>query len=315
MKTVLTDNVNTAAKIIINSGIVAFPTETVYGLGANVFDVKALNKIFKVKGREKDNPLIVHISSKSQLDFLSSEISSSAKKLINAFFPGALTIILQRNELIPGLVTANLNTVAVRMPSSKAARSFIQRCGVPIAAPSANISGSPSPTTYKHVLEDFNGKTLCILKGPDSKYGIESTVVDCSVEIPVVLRPGAITIEELKKVIPGIKYRKKHQVVKSPGLKYKHYSPKAKIQIIKTPDEIKSKVYKTAYIGLGKTGKDKMKLLSRIQICNNVGQYAKKLFWFFRICDNEKIDLIYVQKIPESGIGLAIMNRVKKALK
>jgi L-threonylcarbamoyladenylate synthase len=312
MKTILTDNSKQAAKFILKSEVVAFPTETVYGLGANAFDEKAVKEIFKMKGRPQDNPLIVHISAKNQVNLIASGVSTVARELIKKYFPGPLTVILKKNEIIPDIVTAGLDSIAVRMPSSKPARELIRASGVPIAAPSANISGSPSPTTFRHVLEDFNGKVPCILIGSKSKYGIESTVIDCTGDTPVVLRPGIITLEELRKIDKRIKLIKRKGKAKSPGTKYRHYSPKAKVVIVKKIP--KSKLNKSsAYIGIQSLLPVFGGKLGMYRHCRTNLEYAKLMFSFFRECDGKGIKTIYAEKIEERGIGLAVMNRLKKA--
>ncbi len=312
MKTFLTNNPKQAAKFIIKSDVVAFPTETVYGLGANSFDEAAVKKVFRLKGRPKDNPLIVHISNKKQLNLLASGLSKAANALIKKYFPGPLTVILKKNDIVPDIVTAGLDTVAVRMPSSKIAREFINLCGVPVAAPSANLSGAPSSTDFTHVLEDFGGKLSCILIGPKARYGLESTVVDCSGDIPLVLRPGIITLEELQKIDHRIKVKKGISKIKSPGTKYRHYSPKAKVIIVKHPP--KNKLNKSsAYIGIQTLPPSFRNKLGKYLHCKTNLEYAKSLFSFFRECDAGGIKIIYAEKVDEKGIGLAVMNRLKKA--
>lgn len=312
MKTFLTNNPKEAAKFIMKSDVVAFPTETVYGLGANAFDESAVKKIFRLKGRPKDNPLIVHISNKNQLNDLAAEISETAKELIKKYFPGPLTVILKKNEVIPDIVTAGLDSIAIRMPSSKVANGFIKACGVPIAAPSANVSGLPSPTRFAHVLEDFKGKVSCILIGPKSKYGLESTVIDCTKDVPQVLRPGIITVEELQQIDSRISSAKPIGKAKSPGTKYRHYSPKAKVVIAKTVPQIKLNKL-SAYIGIQKLSGTARATIGMYKHCSSKLEYAKSLFSFFRECDAKGIKTIYAEKIEESGIGIAIMNRLKKA--
>jgi L-threonylcarbamoyladenylate synthase len=312
MKTFLTNNPKQAAKFIMKSDVVAFPTETVYGLGANAFDEAAVKKIYRLKGRPEDNPLILHISNKKQLNLLASDISMTASALIKKYFPGPLTVILKKNDIVPDTVTAGLDTVAVRMPSSKIAREFINLCGVPVAAPSANLSGTPSPTDFTHVLEDFGGKVSCILIGPKSRYGLESTVVDCSGDIPQVLRPGIITLEELQKIDKRIKLKKGNSKIKSPGTKYRHYSPKAKVIIVKYPP--KSKLNKSsAYIGIQILPLLFRNKLAKYLHCKSKVEYAKSLFSFFRECDMQGIKNIYAEKVDEKGIGLAVMNRLQKS--
>ncbi|MCX7878447.1 MAG: L-threonylcarbamoyladenylate synthase [Ignavibacteria bacterium] len=310
MKTIVTTSVLKAASFIRKGETVAFPTETVYGLGADCFNEKAVMKIFKVKGRASDNPLIVHIHTKSQIRLLVREITESAYRIIKKFFPGPVTVILEKNDLVPHLVTAGLNTVAIRMPSMKFTREFIKKCGVPIAAPSANISGKPSSVTWEHVQNDFKGRIPCILKGPEVKYGIESTVVDCSVEPPVLLRPGKITLEELQRIIPEITLVNKSSKIKSPGMKYRHYSPEAKVIFWNTENrKLAADNENSAYIGLNKPDAS----FRKIKICKSPEDYASSLFSFFRECDREGFKKIYVQKVQRTGIGLAIMNRLDKA--
>lgn len=312
MKTLLTNNPDQAARFIKKAEVVAFPTETVYGLGANAYDENAVKKIFRLKGRPQDNPLIVHISNKSQIKILAESVSETAKKLIDEYFPGPLTVILKKNEVIPDAVTAGLDSIAVRMPSSVPAHEFIKSCGVPIAAPSANISGSPSSTTFRHVLEDFKGKVPCILIGPQSRFGLESTVIDCTGDIPAVLRPGVITVEKLRKIDKRIKVVKSMGKAKSPGTKYRHYSPKAKVIIIKKVP--KNKLNKlSGYIGTGSLLPIHRHKLGMYRRCKSKLDYAKSLFAFFRECDSKGIKTIYAEKLDEKGIGLAVMNRLKKA--
>lgn len=310
MKTLLTVSIPKAATFIKKGQVVAFPTETVYGLGANVYDEKAIKKIFKAKGRPKDNPLIVHITSKKDIQVLVKEIPETAKKIISKFFPGPITIILKKNEIISNSVTAGLDTIAIRMPSSKIARDLIKICGVPIAAPSANLSGSPSPTSFMHVLNDFRGKIPCILIGPNAKYGLESTVIDCTSAVPQILRPGVITLEQLRKIDKRIKYKSKTTKIKSPGQKYKHYAPKAQLQITNHKLQIENIKDNSAFIGLAKSIGNNFAMK---KICKDMNVYAKNLFSFFRECDNKGIKIIYAEKVSEKGIGLAIMNRLKKA--
>lgn len=312
MKTLLTNNPKQAARFIKKAEVVAFPTETVYGLGANAYDENAVKKIFRLKGRPYDNPLIVHISSKSQIKILAESLTETAKKLIDKYFPGPLTVILKKNEVIPDMVTAGLDSIAIRMPSSKTAKDFIKASDVPIAAPSANISGSPSPTTFRHVLEDFNGKVPCILIGPQSRFGLESTVIDCTRDIPAVLRPGIITIEKLRKIDKRIKSVKVKGKVKSPGTQYRHYSPKAKVIIVKQVPKNKLNNL-AAFIGIRSLLPVYRNKLGMFKHCKSKLDYAKSLFSFFRECDLRGIKLIYAERVDEKGIGLAVMNRLKKA--
>lgn len=311
MKTTVTNNPKIAAAFIKAGEIAAFPTETVYGLGADAYNEKAVKKIFKAKGRPVDNPLIVHIANKKDINVLAQEITPSAKKIISKFFPGPVTVILKKNEIIPPATTAGLDTIAIRMPAGRLAQQLIKAAGVPVAAPSANLSGSPSPTNFLHVLRDFNNKIPCLLIGPPAKYGLESTVIDCTGKHPVILRPGSVTLEQIKKLDKNAVIQKKGGKIKSPGQKYKHYSPKADVRIINVKREMSNVKRNEAFIGLDRNlGKGFEKVL----ICRFMNDYARKLFSFFRECDDEGIKTIWCQKVSEKGIGAAIMNRLNKAL-
>ncbi|KXK51651.1 MAG: SUA5-like translation factor [Chlorobi bacterium OLB5] len=311
MKTTVTNNPKIAAAFIKAGEIAAFPTETVYGLGADAYNEKAVKKIFKAKGRPVDNPLIVHIANKKDINVLAQEITPSAKKIISKFFPGPVTVILKKNEIIPPATTAGLDTIAIRMPAGRLAQQLIKAAGVPIAAPSANLSGSPSPTNFLHVLRDFNNKIPCLLIGPPAKYGLESTVIDCTGKNPVILRPGSVTLEQIKKLDKNAVIQKKGGKIKSPGQKYKHYSPKADVRIINVKREMSNVKRNEAFIGLDRNlGKGFEKVL----ICRSMNDYARKLFSFFRECDDEGIKTIWCQKVAEKGIGAAIMNRLNKAI-
>lgn len=311
MRTILTNSAKAASRFIKSGNIAAFPTETVYGLGANAYDEKAVKKIFKAKGRPADNPLIVHVAYKRDIGNLAAEITPSAKKIIKEFFPGPVTVILRKNEIVPDVVTGGLDTIAIRMPASKIAREFIKLCGVPIAAPSANLSGSPSPTSYVHVMKDMNGRIPCILAGPDAKYGVESTVIDCTGKHPVILRPGSVTLEQLKKLDRHTRAGRANGKVKSPGQKYRHYSPKANVRLIADFGlRIANSKNKKAFIGMRK---NLAKGLELVKICRTPEEYAKNLFAFFRQCDDAGIKTIYCEKISEKGIGAVVMNRLRKA--
>jgi len=312
MKTILTTLPNEAAEFIKRSGIVAFPTETVYGLGANVFDENAIRKIFEAKGRPPDNPLIAHIADVSQVQLLTSHVTESAQKFIEAFFPSPLTIVLPKAESVPLIATAGLQTVGVRQPNHPRANEFLKACDVPLVAPSANLSGRPSPTTWQAVFEDLNGKIDCILKGEQTQVGLESTVVDCTADVPLVLRAGAVTLEQLQRVIPStrIANTKEDEPARSPGLKHRHYSPKAKVVLIDSINEADANK-EDAFIGLTDNNFD----FGLKQICSSVEDYAHDLFLFFRSCDEAQIKTIYCQKVEEKDLGLALMDRLKRAAK
>jgi L-threonylcarbamoyladenylate synthase len=311
MKTTLTTSAVRAAQFISDNNIVAFPTETVYGLGANAFEADAVKKIFVAKGRPADNPLIVHIAEVEQLLSVVSKVPSYAEKLIDTLFPGPLTLVLQKNKNIASVVTAGLQTVGVRIPKHTLARKFLKECGVPVAAPSANLSGKPSPTTWQAVKFDLDGTIPCILKGNASKVGVESTVVDCTGSSPIILRAGGVTLEQLRDIIPSTRLAKNtsHGKVKSPGVKYRHYSPSAYVFIVSGIQETVP-MKNSAYIGLQRIGRNGFGL---VQSCRNAEEYAHSLFHFFRECDAKKIQTIYCESVSEGGIGLALMDRIRKA--
>ncbi|CAN5607380.1 L-threonylcarbamoyladenylate synthase [soil metagenome] len=309
MKTILTTLPEEAAQIIKNGGTVAFPTETVYGLGANVFDAKAIAKIFQAKQRPNDNPLIAHVGSLEQIKLLAAEITPIAQKFIEAFFPAPLTLVLPKAKKVPLTATANLPTIGVRMPENDLALKFLKSCGMPVVAPSANLSGKPSPTTWQAVFEDLSGRIDCILQGEPTEIGLESTVLDCTSEIPLVLRSGAITLEQVQKVEPKTRLYKlsEMETPKSPGLKHRHYSPRAEVILISNfkfqiPDS-------SAFIGLNEP-REKFDL---IKVCKSIEDYAHSVFAFFRECDRENIKTIYCETVEEKGIGLALMDRLKRA--
>ncbi|HEX8197061.1 MAG TPA: L-threonylcarbamoyladenylate synthase [Pyrinomonadaceae bacterium] len=310
MKTVLTTNPTKAAEFIKNGGLVAFPTETVYGLGADVFDIKAIEKIFVAKGRPSDNPLIAHVATHEQINSLVSAITDSAEKFIKAFFPAPLTLVLPKSARVPLIATANLPTIGVRMPRHDLARELLKECGVPLVAPSANLSGKPSPTTWQAVFEDLNERIDCILQGGQTEVGLESTVVDCTKDFPLVLRVGAVSLEELQKVVPETTIYKAGNAERlpSPGLKYRHYSPQAKVVLINPKSEIRNSEC-GAFIGLDEPPEE----FALKKICSSVEEYAREVFAFFREADAAGIKTIYCQTVGESGIGRALADRLKRA--
>lgn len=312
MKTKITESPSIAARYIQRGEVVAFPTETVYGLGANIFNEEAVRKIFIAKERPSDNPLIAHICDLSQLEQITSEIPETAAKLIEAFFPGPLTLILPKNEMVSSAATAGLKTIGVRMPKDPVARQFLRACAAPVVAPSANLSGRPSPTTWQAVRADLGGRISCILKGGRTKIGLESTVVDCSGEAPVILRAGAVTFEELSAVIPRTKISSEADITapKSPGMKHRHYAPRAKVLLAPFPQHTLPTDL-SAYIGL-KTPPDGASF-ERILICKDVEEYARELFNFFRECDERGIETIFCQTVDDEGLGLALMDRIRRA--
>lgn len=312
MKTVLTTSPDEAAAIIKRGGVVAFPTETVYGLGANIFDEKAVAKIFEAKRRPADNPLIAHISDISKIRTLATEVTENAEKFIQSFFPGPLTIVLAKSDAVPYIATAGLDTIGVRMPRFKLARRFIAACGVPVVAPSANLSGRPSPTTWQAVAEDLDGRIDCILQGDPTEIGLESTVVDCTGGTPLLLRQGAISLTQLQEVVPATKsyVPNSGEQPKSPGLRHKHYSPTAKVVILDDKCEISNLEVRSAYIGVNERGEQ----FQITRICRSAKEYASAVFEFFRECDRRGVKTIYCETVDETGIGSALMDRLRRSV-
>lgn len=235
------EGIKDAARHLSEGEVVAFPTETVYGLGCNAFDAGSVKKVFDAKGRPSDNPLICHISDKAQIKDIASEVTDTAKALVEAFMPGPVTVIMAKSDKIPGEVTAGLDTVGIRMPSHKVARDFIAACGCPVAAPSANISGRPSPTTAARVMEDMDGFIYAVIDGGASDVGLESTVIDATGDIPVILRPGAITREQVVAICGDCREAyavKEGETPRSPGMKYRHYAPSCPVEILDLPKDI-----------------------------------------------------------------------------
>lgn len=310
MQTVLTKSPAEAAEFIRRGGLVAFPTETVYGLGANVFDENAVAKIFAAKGRPNDNPLIAHVGDLAQIKLLVSEVTPPARKFIAAFFPAPLTLVLPKAPDVPLAATARLETIGVRMPKNDLAQEFLEMCGMPVVAPSANLSGRPSPTTWQAVREDLDGRIDCILQGAMTEVGVESTVVDCTADVPLVLRAGAVTLEDLQRIVPATKIYKieEGEKPKSPGLRHRHYSPRARVVLIDEESEIHN-LKPNAFIGLSEPDGD----FDLIKICVSAEDYAHELFNFFRECDRANIKIIHCQTVAEEGIGLALMDRMRRA--
>lgn len=327
------DKLQLAAKILRNGGLVAFPTETVYGLGANALDENAVKGIFTAKGRPSDNPLIVHIADKDYLSSLVADISEDAKKVIEKFWPGPLTIVLKKSARVPNIITAGLDTVAVRMPAHPVALELIRMSGVPVAAPSANISGKPSPTIAKHVIEDLDGRVDVIVDAGNAAVGLESTVLDMSVNPPMILRPGGITLQQLQKVLGDVSIDPavagetgKRSVPKSPGMKYVHYSPDADLIIVqgmlqavveKIGQLAKEYMGKNIRVGIMATDQTKMEYSADCVISvgdrYNPETIAANLFETLRKFDENRVELILAEAIDNKDIGVAIMNRMKKA--
>ncbi len=309
VKTNLTHDPMAAAEFIRVGGIVAFPTETVYGLGANVFDAEAVAKIFGAKQRPQDNPLIAHIGSPAQLEQLALSVPDFARTLIDAFFPGPLTLVLTKSDEVPSIATAGLDSIGIRMPRHELARAFLAACGTPVVAPSANLSGRPSPTTWEAVFEDLDGRIDCILQGDATEIGLESTVIDCTGDRPIVLRQGSVTLDDIRKVVPNADSSDSAEDArKSPGLRHKHYSPNAKVVIIDRDIQV-ADASSAAYIGLS----DREECFASEQIVADAQEYARILFEFFRECEREGLKTIYCEAVKENGIGGALMDRIRRA--
>ncbi len=321
-----------AGAIIKAGGLVAFPTETVYGLGGDALNPASSKKIYAAKGRPSDNPLIVHIADMEALPPIVAEIPEQAKRLAEVFWPGPLTMIFRKSDLVPRETTGGLDTVAVRMPVHKVAREFIRAAGGYVAAPSANLSGRPSPTVAKYVAEDMDGRIEMIIDGGDVEIGLESTIVDMTVEEPMILRPGYITKEMLEEVLEMVEEdctlmrADSGQAPKAPGMKYRHYAPKGDLTIVagealKVIDYINEQTAQAAAGGkkVGVIGTDATIGQYHAQVCKSAGNreqdstIAKELYRILREFDDEKVEVIYSESFSTQGLGQAIMNRLLKA--
>lgn len=318
-----------AGEIIRNGGVVAFPTETVYGLGASAFDDGAVRKIYQAKGRPSDNPLIVHIADAAEVEKVAREVPEGAKKLLDAFAPGPFTLILKKMPDISDTVTAGLDTVGVRIPSHPVAREFLRCAKVPVAAPSANLSGKPSPTKAEHVIKDMAGRVDAIICGGASVVGVESTIIDMTGDVPVILRPGGITKAQISEVLGEVEVDR-HVIEsvsvtekpKCPGMKYKHYAPDCDVVVVqgaeaKTKEKIsqlcqreKASGKRVGVLAYKKSdfGEDMLVLSGK----DNTG-LAKVLFDALRSFDDNEIDIVFVQFSDDDGMGLAVKNRLYKA--
>ena len=331
------DKILRAAQILKSGGLVAFPTETVYGLGANALDEKAVRKIFEAKGRPSDNPLIVHIADVSWVSRLAREVPCIAESLMESFWPGPLTLVMAKSGAVPAAVTAGLDTVAVRMPSHPVALALISQAEIPVAAPSANVSGKPSPTAAGHVIDDLFGKVDIIIDSGRTDVGLESTVLDLTADPPEILRPGGVTAHQLKKVAGSVigEFAMQNNgeeggfadsTPKSPGLKYAHYSPEAKViviegelqsvagMIVKLAREYASKGMKIGVLATKETegfyaGMEVVCAGSRAE----PETIAANLFAALREFDRRGVKLVLAEAVDSSGIGCAIMNRLVKA--
>jgi L-threonylcarbamoyladenylate synthase len=328
------EKIRIAAQVIRDGGLVAFPTETVYGLGANALDDRAALRIFEAKKRPADNPLIVHIANNDDINLLAERLPKEVEMLTDNFWPGPLTLLVPKSELVPDTTTAGLATVAIRMPSHPVARALIAEADVPIAAPSANLAGRPSPTTAKHVLDDLSGRIDIVIDGGAVGFGVESTVLDLTAKVPTVLRPGPVTVEKLSQVLGEVEVHRVAKaeaptevvVARAPGMKHKHYAPKAEVTVIEGSLEgMVSKIQELAgeheragkKVGIMATSEtanryraDVVKVVGARQRPKTV---AKNLFKALRGFDEEGVEVVLAEGLEPTGIGLAVMNRLRKA--
>lgn len=326
--------IEVAAQFIRKGGLVAFPTETVYGLGADALNSDAVLALFAAKNRPLDNPPILHVADPKAVYPLAAEVPQKAKLLMERFWPGPLTLIFKRSNLVPSVTVAGLETVAVRMPKHQVALALIRQSGCPIAAPSANLSGKPSPTTARHVYEDLNGRIDVILDGGSTSIGVESTVVDLSVDPPMLLRPGGTPFEALKQVVGDVKLHPfveseeelPMEETRSPGMKHKHYAPKAEVILVEgdapaVVAKVKEliEVYRRRGVKVGVLATDETEANYQADVVRSLGSrfnlavVARNLFRLLREVDAEGVDVILAEGVSSEGLGLAVMNRLRKA--
>lgn len=323
-------SIKEAAGLLREGKTVAFPTETVYGLGANALDGRAVKEIFRAKGRPGDNPLIVHISSINQVDDLVQEFPEKALALAKKFWPGPLTMIMKKSEVIPDEVSAGLSTVGIRLPSNEIARTLIHEAGIPIAAPSANLSGKPSPTTGEAVIDDLTGRVNGIITSDDSEIGVESTVIDMTQEPPVILRPGFINQEAIEEIIGEVKLSEgittgiAPERPASPGMKYTHYSPEAKVILVQgEPEEIVEKILeeidrdedKNYSVFLTQNSREVYsdKVADIVELGQDPQETARNLYAALREADKRGIDIIYVEQFPIDSNSIYVADRLLHA--
>ncbi|MET3506773.1 L-threonylcarbamoyladenylate synthase [Halalkalibacter oceani] len=317
--------INEAGMWIKKGEVIAFPTETVYGLGANALDEQAVRKIFAAKGRPSDNPLIVHIAERQQLDQLVTDISPQAEKLIARFWPGPLTLIFKKKAAVAPSVTAGLDTVAVRMPDHPVASALLQAAGVPVAAPSANLSGKPSPTSAEHVRHDLDHKIAGIVDGGKTGVGLESTVLDCSGTVPVLYRPGGVTKEQIEAEIGPVALdlalHSAQETPMSPGMKYTHYAPAGTLWLVQDRSRIPELVARSKAegkrVGVLTTIEHQADYQADlVKACgkrSSLATVAADLYESLRAFDHAEVEVIYAETFPAEGVGIAIMNRLEKA--
>ena len=314
MPALLTDSAVDAAAVLGRGGLVAFPTETVYGLGAAARDARAVARVFEAKGRPADNPLIVHVAAVGAVDEVA-VVTPLGAALLAAFAPGPISLVLPGRGRLPDAVTAGLDTVAVRVPGHRPARSFLEAAGVPVVAPSANRSGRPSPTTWEAVVDDLGDRVDAVLRGPLAEIGLESTVVDATGRAPVVLRPGAVTFESLSEAFPGSTLASGDEAggaARSPGLRHRHYAPRARVCLLAAPPDRDADGRggaDAAYIGLTAPPPG----YALVEVCPDLDAYARRLFDLFRRADAAGLVRIDAEAVPEGGVGRAIMDRLRRA--
>ena len=325
-----TEELKVICNLIRNGEIVIFPTETVYGIGANAYDTNAVGKVFLAKGRPSDNPLIVHLANKNKISEIAEDLNEVEQKLVDNFMPGPFTLILKRKPVVPDIVTGGLDTVAVRIPDNIIAKAIIQFSGVPIAAPSANVSGRPSGTNIQDIRRELEGKVSAIVDGGDTAIGLESTVVKVVGDIPIILRPGKVTPEEIEEVVGRVKIDAKvfsryetNSKVESPGMKYKHYSPNTSSKLINCINDLDQVFYVQKYIkeyggNVAVIGFDEHKekyavpdgYFFDIAKKGDLELYAKNIYSALRKADSLNAKMIIIEGVPKEGIGYAIMNRL-----
>ena len=324
------DIIREMAEKIKNGETVIFPTETVYGLGANAMDENAAKKIYEAKGRPSDNPLIVHIADIEEVEKIALEVGEKARLAMDSFWPGPLTIILKKKEVVPNITSGGLSTVAIRMPSNKIANALIRESKTQIAAPSANISGRPSPTKAEHVVNEMSGRVSGIIMGGDCDFGLESTVVDFSEDKPMILRPGSITKEMLEDVLgevsidPSLSKKEDNIKAKAPGMKYKHYSPNAQVYIVKGEENnVVLKMNELSRKNHAENKKTGIMCMSKdidnfecdyiVDLGKDYDEVAANLFDALIKMDEAKMDIVYSVCFENCGVGQAIMNRLLKS--
>ena len=312
MQTLLTNDPFQAATMLRSGRLVCFPTETVYGLGADAFNEDAVGRIFAAKMRPLDNPLIVHVSDPAQVKCVARHIPPAARTLIEACFPGPLSVVLPKAEAVPSIVTAGLDTVAVRMPDHDLALTFLEACNTPVAAPSANLSGRPSPTSWEAVCDDLSGRVDCLLKDGRSAKGLESTVVDCTDHSPGLLRAGAVSVERLLDLVPALRIDPIETVgeLRSPGIHHPHYAPRVRVEVVERPHGTATNAER-AYIGIDAPTSSAGYRLTHV--CESTDEYAYCLFDFFRRAEAAGVGEIHCQRVMRHGLGRALMDRLEKA--